>query len=504
MNDNISNNNKRNIIIATTAIVLALILAVIGVSYAFFSLQVNGEGTTTNIEISTGVAGGITLSGKVENFHISVNATDMAYKNLGDYYATDNQDKNYADSKEDGIKDLGRIDISGTLSEINSCSATIKLEFTTSILEKIQEGDFTLGLIYGEEEQEIDLTNIPSEGTAIEFELDGTINPSYIKAYLKLNNADRDQSYLADQEMKVKVSVDSFVCEAGNKGEKNLELLKATTDEDHLKVAYEGDELIRYIGNYDEVTYKTDSVKKAINNFICFGTNNIDTCTKSPATYMYRIIGITTENVNRDLGLEKNQLKIIKAEPNSDGKSVAWNDDFSSDIPWDSADVQKTYLNTTFMKTITDIKELVGTHNWSDLIGVNESPNNGPKWYIGDKTSYGASETTTKSSSQHQIGLMYQSDYYNSWSYGSNTNSWLNICHGRTGTSISCGSYYEWTMTRYGYSGGSVAWDVHWDGSLGFGWVSNTNAVRPVFYLTSNITISGKGTEASPFIINAD
>ena len=288
-----------------------------------------------------------------------------------------------------------------------------------------------------------------------------------------------------------------------------LELLQKTTSSTYLKTVAPNDELLRYVGDYTNVTYTAnENSPKAINNFICFGTNNIDTCTKSPATYMYRIIGITTEKVNASLGLHKGQLKIIKAEPNSDGKSVAWHSNSGSDTPWDSADVQKTYLNTTFMKTITDIKELVGTHNWSDLIGVNESPNNGPKWYIGDNTSANSTkvEVTSKTSQQHKIGLMYASDYYNSWSYTSNTNSWLNICRGRTGTSIPCGVTFEWTMTRDGWDtglGSVYAWYVDIDGDLGNNYiVSLTYAIRPVFYLTSNITISGKGTEASPFIIS--
>ncbi len=489
MNDNIRN-NKRNIIIATTAIVLSLILAVIGVSYAFFSLQVNGEDTTTKIEISTGEAGGITLSGKVENFHISVDAKDMAYKNLGDYYATDNQDKNYADSKEEGIKDLGRIDINGILSETQTCSATIKLEFTTDILEDIQKGDFTLGLIYGEEEQEIDLKNISTEGTTIKFKLDGeTQTPTYIKAYLKLNNADRDQSYLANQEMKVKVSVDSFVCKE-LQGLPPLEALQQTGGEvfagggEHTTAV---DGMYRYVGTYDQVT----------NNYICFGTDDTDECLETPDTYMYRIIGITDSNVNASLELEAGQLKIIRATPlkEDDGiKVVQWGSGNLDSSTWDNAIIQKTYLNVTFLNTIDE--------TWKKLI-------DNPYWWIGDNTSSGGTEATSKKSKNYQIGLMYASDYYNSWDYAKanpsisnpNTDSWLHITHG-TSSSSTYNSLYEWTMTRYGlYSSAYHAWDVHTDGTLYYNRVDYTRAVRPVFYLTPNILLSGEGTEDNPFII---
>ncbi len=249
-----------------------------------------------------------------------------------------------------------------------------------------------------------------------------------------------------------------------------------------FKKAFNNDTMHRFVGDYNTVK----------NNYICFGTDNLGDCLKSPATYMYRIIGIT-DSADSNIGLEAHQLKIIKAEPNSDGKSVAWHSNRYSDIPWDSADVQKTYLNTTFIKTITGT---VGTSNWTDVIS-------NPKWYIGDNTSADSTnvEVTSKTPQQHKIGLMYASDYYNAGTQ--NTNNWLNICHGRTGTSISCSSYNEWTMTRYGYDGHEGAWRVdNSRGSLGTSIVSNTYAVRPVFYLTSEVKLSGGGTESDPFIIS--
>ncbi len=472
MNDNI--NNKRNIIIATTAIVLALILAVIGVSYAFFSLQVNGEDTTTKIEISTGEAGGITLSGKVENFHISVDAKDMAYKNLGDYYATDNQDKNYADSKEEGIKDLGRIDINGILSETQTCSATIKLEFTTSIKDQIQEGDFTLGLIYGEEEQEIDLKNISTSGTTIKFKLDGqTATPTYIKAYLKLNNADRDQSYLADQEMKVKISVDSFVCKE-LKGLPPLEALQSKPG------FIEKSGMYRFVGDASTVT----------DNYICFGTDDTDECLGAPKTYMYRIIGLTNKDDN-EIGLQEGQLKIIRAVPTSQSK--AWHSDSSPDVPWDSS-TMFTYLNEDFLDTIKN--GLNGTY-WDKLITIQN-------WYIQDQPSTpGATEEPTgkKTTNPGKIGLMYGTDYINA--YMASTSNWLHVTHGLSSSST-YSSLNEWTMTRYGiYPGGFYdAWAVFHDGGLFWGYgVSVGYAFRPVFYLTPDILLSGEGKEDNPFII---
>ena len=61
----------------------------------------------------------------------------------------------------------------------------------------------------------------------------------------------------------------------------------------------------------------------------------------------------------------------------------------------------------------------------------------------------------------------------------------------------------EWTMTRYGE--GTSNFFAY--GIVIAGYVSNTldtleRLIRPVFYLTSDITISGKGTIDNPFVVN--
>ena len=208
---------------------------------------------------------------------------------------------------------------------------------------------------------------------------------------------------------------------------------------------------------------------------------------------MYRIIGITTKNVNTNLGLVKDQLKIIKATPSN--TSQLWASSNSLNYDWDHANATaRTYLNRTFLGTITGT---VGTHNWSDLI-------TSEKWYKGDNTSATSSKTEVKTltTGNYKVGLMYASDYYNSWTYDYNTNSWLHITNGMSGST----SANEWTMSRYGYHGRwseYIAWRVDTSGLLYDNYSMTTAlAVRPVFYLTNEISISGEGTESEPFIIS--
>ena len=261
-----------------------------------------------------------------------------------------------------------------------------------------------------------------------------------------------------------------------------LKLMQQTTSETYLKTVAENDELLRYVGTQSDVT------SNKLNNFICFGTENKDVCLGNKGTYMYRIIGITTDKVNTSLGLAKNQLKIIKATPSN--TSQAWSTNPSSNTDWDNgSNTVRTYLNGTFLGTITGT---VGTHNWSDLI-------TSEKWYKGDNTSATSSKTEVKTltTGSYKVGLMYASDYVNSGTQ--NTTNWLFIQNGMSGGT----NADEWTMTRYGrYVGRYEPWLVGTDGTFIHTGSNGTTRVRQVFYLTSEISISGAGTEGDPFIIS--
>ncbi len=252
--------------------------------------------------------------------------------------------------------------------------------------------------------------------------------------------------------------------------------------------------MYRYYGTYDKVLY----------NYICFGTTDVNQCKTNPDTYMYRIIGVTDgSKMNTNLGLAEGQLKIIKATPvkYDDGvvKNVTWASDGTTDINWDHEyNTVRNYLNDTFLTTIDK--------TWQKIISS-------PKWYIGDNPEAATTTTEVKTPSigKYRVGLMYASDYRNSWdyifdvsNYFINDNSWLNIRHGTSSSSV-YRSTIEWTMTRGGYYYPSYyAWYVKDDGDLGGDPVNMVMfTVRPVFYLIQNITLSGEGSESNPFIINS-
>ena len=60
---------------------------------------------------------------------------------------------------------------------------------------------------------------------------------------------------------------------------------------------------------------------------------------------------------------------------------------------------------------------------------------------------------------------------------------------------------FDWTMSRYGKDSYFDAWYVFQDGHVGNNYLIIEIAVRPVFYLKSNVEIMGTGTQSDPYII---
>ena len=250
---------------------------------------------------------------------------------------------------------------------------------------------------------------------------------------------------------------------------------------------------------------QTDVTSHNLNNFICFGTTDLSTCTGANKQYhMYRIIGITDgSSTNTNLDLEENQLKIIRAYPSKTNQQ--WNNDAENDIKWDDTTIV-TYLNDTFL---TVDKSKWKNAYWEGII-------NSPYWYIGDNQAATATtETTTKSTDKHKVGLMYKSDFVNAgpvstgWSSGGvGETNWLYIANGMKGNPT---EEAEWTMTRVGRCGSWICpWSIIFNGQpeysgAGYFTSDNTEIVRPVFYLNSNVKLigDGEGTETNPFIITS-
>ena len=248
--------------------------------------------------------------------------------------------------------------------------------------------------------------------------------------------------------------------------------------------------MYRYQGTYDVVD----------NNYICFGTNNKSTCTGNTDAYMYRIIGIRPNG----------QIKLIKKEPLN--SALQWWSTGKTNIEWPSSSIYSSINGSSFLINTTYVPT-----GWESKIVTHD-------WYYGDTTSsgnfdgltmypienpFGESTATNKFTKtvSAKIGLMYLHDYYYAYASGGSPvgyskakTAWIHLSKNDT----SAPNSYEWTMSRYGLNGNIYsAWYVRSDGNVNFLNFSYEYSVRPVFYLTSDIEITGgTGTSSDPYIIS--
>ena len=218
------------------------------------------------------------------------------------------------------------------------------------------------------------------------------------------------------------------------------------------------------------------------NNYVCFGTDEVS----CPEDNLYRIIGVFN-----------GQVKLIKSTSYG---SYAWEQDYSTQgNTWNESTKPDIYttLNTTYYNTLgSEWQSKIATHSWK-VGGMASDTSATAKDYYDTEVGTGQSgyEETMK------IGLMYVSDY----GYGASEEYWTTELNNYEPTVDSNWMYlgaYEWLISRNSDST-SGAFNVYSTGYVYSYNVGNTFAVRPSFYLESDVTYaSGSGSMTDPLKIN--
>ena len=216
------------------------------------------------------------------------------------------------------------------------------------------------------------------------------------------------------------------------------------------------------------------------NNYVCFGATGAD-CQNE-------------ENQYRIIGVFNNQVKLIKATSIGD---YAW--DSGSSNTWDETTKPDIYttLNTTYYNTLgSEWQNLIAESTWQ-VGGMARSETNTAKQYYDVEVGTGQSgyEETMK------IGLMYVSDY----GFGASEEYWTTELYNYEPTVDSNWMYLganEWLISRSS-DRSDGAFGVSDAGYVGYYIVDDTLAVRPSFYLESDVTYaSGSGSMTDPLKIN--
>ena len=220
------------------------------------------------------------------------------------------------------------------------------------------------------------------------------------------------------------------------------------------------------------------------NNYVCFGSDAV-TC---PSDNLYRIIGAFDDDKDGNY-----QIKLIK---NTSIGKMAWNS--SSNNTWSSASLNTGTLNGTYLSGLGTWASMIVEHDW-EVGGMANSRTNTAKQYYATELGNSDGNSITY---RAKIGLMYVSDY----GYSASPENWNTTLYNYANDTNRNNNWMylgtdEWTISRNS-SVASNVFGVSNSGFVSYSNVTNTNAVRPSFYLTSDTGfVSGDGTQTNPFKI---
>ena len=269
----------------------------------------------------------------------------------------------------------------------------------------------------------------------------------------------------------------------------------------------------------EDNSYRFAGSSETTNNFVCFGYDSNDgTC---PTDYLYRIIGVFGDAVKLiKYDYAKSTLLGTDGDYSKSYSDTDWNgtnkgSNLTSEIgayywnykatesenTWGISLLNKTNLNINYLNNIkTTWSNKIATHTW--IVGGNTWNNIG---LVSVSTAYKNEIISpyVDNSYNAKIGLVHVSDY----GYAASQSAWKTSLNSYNSSSVINVNWmymglYEWEIScrqRGDYDG---AFAVTSSGFVNGYSVNFSFAIRPCFYLNSNVTYkNGSGTISSPFII---
>ncbi len=476
--------NEKKVLVLSFLGVITLIAVVVGATYAYFTAQ-GGDSANTNVNVQTSttdnlsfqVGSAINLTANQEDFAQGMgnksgstfaratltanNATNNAMRNYYVYLNITSNDFEYTTGDEQAEILLKITDPDGT--EVTELSGLTRKTSGTDT-NQVTGFDITTatGLITIADNYEIVSTGTETQEWQIEV------------IFANLNsdqNANTGKSFSAN--LIIQEAPYEEVTTLGNFAEYITTQVYTGTDGDNGLYYHDAD----LANGAQDNSYRYSGANP--NNYVCFGVTGAD-C-QNPEN-QYRIIGVFN-----------NQVKLIKSTSYG---NYAWDADSNT---WDASTKPDIYttLNTTYYDTIPiEWQNIIVDTTWQ-VGGMEVSETNTVKQYYDVEVGSGQSgyEETMK------IGLMYMSDYgYGSttekrviglWGNNYGTDNWLYL-----------GSD-EWLISRFmSNSVGSFLVSHSVGGIVYYDRVSSSFAIRPSFYLESNVVLSsGTGSSADPYQI---
>ena len=524
-------NNKNKAIILTIITVTALVILVVGATYAYFQAQV-GDPAVADIKVNANTVDTFTFSnGSAISF--SINQDNFASgkgNQTGSTYAsallTANNKTNTA--TEHYYLYLNIENNTFTYS-INESTPEIIMTVTDSAGNEVTDiSTLNHVIVTGANNTQVsgyDITNKNGLITLFNNREITTTSSKEERWNIKVTfvNYDASQNANAGKSMSAKVMIQkekipqviSDICSNGE----NLATCITTLSQKSVSGAtniYHHTSTLANGANDNSYRYAGANP----NNYVCFGS----TAASCPTDNLYRIIGVFGDQVklikydyaNRNLlgtdgdystdTYSKSAYSTYKGELTTINLYY-WNYSTQTNT-WSESNLNKVNLNQNFVNNIgTQWANKIATTTWK--VGGNTWENIGEQPAqtayqneivspVTTNTTDGAKEYSAK------IGLMYVSDY----GFAAAQSAWTSNLFDYGGAAITSVNWmymglYEWTISRRADDSGS-AFIVGYHGDVGHINVSTDYfGVRPSFNLSSSITyVSGSGSANDPIVIN--
>ena len=293
---------------------------------------------------------------------------------------------------------------------------------------------------------------------------------------------------------------------------------KTVTLVDYVKAQYTGTQGGNNLYYHDssltngagDNSYRYAGSSETTNNFVCFGYDSTDgSC---PTDNLYRIIGVfdnhvklikydyakkTLLGINGDYyGLYSSYGENLGENSTTEIGVYTWNKSTATNI-WSESALNKINLNTNYLNNIgsawsSKIAEhmwVVGGNTWVNLARSKIS-------LVYENEILLPAETLNYDA---KIGLLYLNEY----GFAANRGAWTSTLsqYDYTITNWMYMGLYDWTISRWSDTTKIVL--INYKGTVDDGSATTRSAIRPTFYLNSDVTyVSGNGTKNEPFIIN--
>jgi len=213
--------DKKNTMLLTVIAVATLLVAVVGATFAYFSVQAGDTGVTTAVNGSVATASIVTGTKYEENLYLHLSAADMTLANAGNYYATN---VNNTATSNHGGKDIpvthrvfGAVLTDAEAGVKYTCK--FNLTATSSLSASAAEGEafFVLSGTNTALDKTYDLKTPVSIDQEITWEFTSTNTEELIQAQAYIVNSTDDQSTtLSGATMSVEMNVTNFNCTVAN------------------------------------------------------------------------------------------------------------------------------------------------------------------------------------------------------------------------------------------------------------------------------------------------